>query len=398
MMSAPLIAISLSLAASTADRAPVELIGRASIAGDALDRSGLESIIGDRVPHNRLGSFGSGIDYTGKDDLYIACDDRGPGDGASAFRPRVQVLRITIDQGAIGSDSAVRAELVGTTMLTDERGEVVWGYTGGYSSADPMKSVRLDPEGIRVNADGSFWICEEYGPWIERYDATGRRLERIAPPEKFMVDRADGDAPTELKSNRKGRQPNRGFEGIAMNADGSMLWTILQSPLIQDDGAKSKREGLNIRVMEMDLKSRATREMVYPLESARHGVSEILWVKDQRFLVLERDGKTGAKTNYRSIVLADASVATDVGAVESLPVRGLPAGVVEMNRRVLIDLLDPRFGLAGDSMPEKVEGLTWGPDLKDGRRTLIVTSDNDMKADQPTWVWVFAIDRGALGG
>jgi hypothetical protein len=47
-------------------------------------------------------------------------------------------------------------------------------------------------------------------------------------------------------------------------------------------------------------------------------------------------------------------------------------------------------------MPEKLEGLCFGPRLPDGRRTLIVTSDNDLKAEQASWFWVFAVDESLL--
>jgi len=378
----------------SAQEVGVRLIGKASIAGDLLDRSGLENVIGDKVPHNRLGSFGSGIDWTGKDDVYLACNDRGPGDGASAFRPRVQRLTITIDEAAGTDGEVVKVELLGTTLLSDERGEAVWGYTGGYDTSDQVAGVRVDPEGVRVDgAGGAFWISEEYGPWIERYGADGKRTQRVVPPSKFMVEAPDGDAISELARNTKGRQANRGFEGLARSADGSKLWAILQSPLIQDGASneKGKRTGVNVRVLEVDVKTSGTRELVYVLEDASHGVSEILGAEDGRLLVLERDGKPGAKARARAVYVCDITEATDVSEIDRLPAHGLPVGAKAMSKKLLIDLMNPAYGLTGEKMPEKVEGLCWGPKLKDGKRALIVTSDNDLKAEQPTWVWVFGI-------
>jgi hypothetical protein len=59
-------------------------------------------------------------------------------------------------------------------------------------------------------------------------------------------------------------------------------------------------------------------------------------------------------------------------------------------------LLDRRFGLVGDSCPEKVEGLTFGPSLPDGRRLLIVCVDNDFQPDQSSWFYAFAVDPKSL--
>ena len=47
-------------------------------------------------------------------------------------------------------------------------------------------------------------------------------------------------------------------------------------------------------------------------------------------------------------------------------------------------------------MPEKLEGLAWGPDLPDGRHLLYVFSDNDLNPDIPTYIFAFAIDPSVV--
>ena len=46
---------------------------------------------------------------------------------------------------------------------------------------------------------------------------------------------------------------------------------------------------------------------------------------------------------------------------------------------------------------EKVEGLAWGPRLKDGRQLLYVVTDNDLFPGLPTQIYAFAIDAAAAG-
>jgi hypothetical protein len=41
-------------------------------------------------------------------------------------------------------------------------------------------------------------------------------------------------------------------------------------------------------------------------------------------------------------------------------------------------------------MPEKIEGLTFGEVLPDGRRTLLVGTDNDFESASNSLIWVFA--------
>ncbi len=373
----------------------IELIGAALVPADAKDLSGLGNLIGDRIPHDRLGSFGSAIDFTGKDDVYVAADDRGPGDGATAFRPRTQTLRIQIRPG---DPRPVRFELLSTTLLTCERGEALWGYTGGYDPRDQRTGPRFDAEGLRISARSTWYISDEYGPWIDEFDSTGKRVRRFAVPEAFCV-RVPGTPEEELPpGNAAGRLPNRGFEGLALTPDGRTLVAMLQSPLMQDDALSDKNEriGMNIRMLALDVETGASKQWVYQLTSARHGVNEILAVSQNAFIVLERDGREGETARRRGLYLIDLTGATDVSGVSALPGGALPETITPVRKRELLDFMDPRFGLAGSGMPEKIEGLTFGPDLPDGRRTLIVTSDNDFRADQPTRIWVFAVPQEAL--
>ncbi len=84
--------------------------------------------------------------------------------------------------------------------------------------------------------------------------------------------------------------------------------------------------------------------------------------------------------------------ASDVSGIASLPATGLPDGVRPVTKHLVLDMLDPRYGLTGRTMPEKVEGLALGPVLPDGRRVLIIASDNDYILEEPSWVWAFSID------
>jgi hypothetical protein len=79
----------------------------------------------------------------------------------------------------------------------------------------------------------------------------------------------------------------------------------------------------------------------------------------------------------------------------SLPPRGLPQGVKPAVKEPLIDLLDPRYGLAGERFPARWRaGVRSRPSGR--RKLLLVTTDNDFSAETPTWVWAFAVDPADL--
>src|SRR5262245_31801126 len=97
----PTLMAGLLASAAIAANAPagVPLIGKASPPGTARDTSGLATPDGSSTPSDLLGSFGSGIAYTGQGNRFIAADDRGPGNGSVEWRCRVQTFDIAVDPG-----------------------------------------------------------------------------------------------------------------------------------------------------------------------------------------------------------------------------------------------------------------------------------------------------------
>jgi hypothetical protein len=170
--------------------------------------------------------------------------------------------------------------------------------------------------------------------------------------------------------------------------------------------AANERIGVHVRLVDFELASGKTGEYVYVLDDAKHGLNEIIPMdpaaagggegagggKGGGLIVLEKDGKEGKKARCRKLYHVTIDGATDVSAIASLPTDLKAGGVQPVRKTLLLDMLDPKFGLAGPDMPEKVEGVALGPRLADGRRTLIITSDNDFRDGQDTRVWVFACE------
>lgn len=373
--------------------ADVELLGTLTIPGDAKDLSGLTDLLDGDVPHDQLGGF-SGIAYSGKGNTYILLPDRGAADGAVPYQCRIQTAKIQVRPR---KEPVLQFELKGTTLLTDEQGRSFTGLAQAIDADQPEKSLRLDPEGIRIGQNGTIYICDEYGPHLFAFSKRGKLQRRFEVPEHLQVKVNAASKEEEHAANTRGRQTNRGFEGLAISADGTKLYPILQGPLLQDQpfDKDEERLGKNVRFLEFDLNSNKTREFVYVLDDPKNGISEVLRFDDTRFLVLERDSKEGTKAKYKRLYLADMKEASDITGVDSLPAEGLPSGLNAMSKELFLDLLDPRFNLPSDLIPAKVEGLAFGPDLPDGRRLLIVCTDNDFKADEASVLYAFAI--GAKG-
>jgi hypothetical protein len=395
-------ALSLALLGQVgAATAAVTFLGEGAIPGNSLDQSGLSGLLEDGVtPHNQAGGLGSGFAHSAGN-LYYATPDRGPADGATSYIDRIYTLRIDLQREA-GNRYRVRPEIVATRLMRNGPQHYFTGSATAFDANGSPASLRLDPEGVRVSACGhSVYVSDEYGPYLYEFNlASGKRLRSLALPNKYLIDYPSATPSVELAHNLAGRQSNRGMEGLAISPDGRKLYGILQSPLLQDGALDTagKRVGLNARIVEIDSVSGAAREFVYPLDDKGNGISEILAVNEREFLVLERDGKAGAEARVKKLYKIDLGTATDVRDWKQLPASGLPAGVNPVAKQLFIDLLDPAFGLAGASFPEKIEGLAFGPDLEDGRHLLWVVNDNDFIAAQPTRFFAFAIDPYDLPG
>ncbi len=277
----------------------IELIGVGSIPGTATDSSGLTDPDRFGLPQNLLGAFGSAIAYTGVGNTYIATPDRGPNDGNSAYLDRYYKFNITVDPVA----KTVTPTLLSTVLLTKLTNTLpltLLNFTGNSSAFSP-DNLRLDPEGVRMGYNRNIYISDEYGPYVYEFGQNGQILRSLNIPNKFQITAPNANGNTEISTNTVGRVANRGMEGLAITPDGTKLYGIMQSPLIQDTG----RNGINNRLLMIDIATGNKKEFVYQLTKNSYGVSEILAINDHQFLVDERDGSGGTSAKFKKLFLID---------------------------------------------------------------------------------------------
>lgn len=240
----------------------------------------------------------------------------------------------------------------------------------------------IDAEGIVRLTDGSFWIAEENGPSLIHAGAEGRIVTRYVPhgtESDYAGARYDvvGTLPAILSR----RQPNRGFEAIAVSPDERFLYVMMQSPLANPDVA-AFRTSRHVRLLRIERTSmQPAGEFVYVLDDPQSfrrdpstnpfdpRVSEIMATGLDRLVVLER---TELTTKLYHI---DLSLATDIGgsawdnaatepSLETVDLR--EAGIVPVGKTLVFD------GADFPALAGKTEGMAL---LGDGELALI--SDDD---------------------
>jgi hypothetical protein len=360
--------------------------------------------------------------------------------GTTAYQPRINRLTVRIRPGRVaaanGADERQRtlgATLADTILLTDASGTPLTSLdpTGVRAAADgfpPLPQaadgrISLDAEALVRLADGTFFIADEYGPYIYRFSAEGRMLSAIRPPDAFVPRRDGRDSfssnnppaggarpvPTQPQT---GRWNNQGFEGLALTPDGRHLVAIPQAATRQDSGDVWEARA-NARMLVYDIADPAkpvlVREHVVPLptytgaDGKAHvaAQSELLALDATRYLLLCRDGDSGfaqksATSRFRRVMLVDVTEATNIagsaydGLTPVAPNGVLAAGIVPARLSALVDINDAamlaRFGLRNgepndrDNLSEKWESMGLVP-LSDAANPrdvlLIVANDND---------------------
>lgn len=399
--------------------AAMDLVGIGTLGGTS-DLSGLTGSLESGVAANVLGGMGSGLAWAGAS-TYLALPDRGPNattyaagapiDNTTSYIARFNTVNLNVTTAPAGSlPYTVTPTLQSTTLLWSST-PLNYGSTAGLANGAPAlnsagkyyftgrsdgfaagsslnpNNARLDPEGIRVSKDGkSVFVSDEYGPYVYQFDrTTGERTRTFTLPTNLAVTNLSALGGTEISGNTIGRVANKGMEGLAISPDGTTLYGLMQSSLLQDGGDTSA--GKTNRIVKIDIASGATQEFAVSNQITVSGntkgynASELVAINDHTLAFLPRDGKglgDGSNALVKQIWSIDLTGAQDVSALSgdaALQSKLMP-------KAQMLDLASALLaaGYTAAQIPAKLEGLAFGQDIVDGAttyHTMVVANDND---------------------
>jgi hypothetical protein len=337
----------------------------------------------------RLGGL-SGLAYDRQQNrLYAISDDR------SNFAPaRFYTLKMNLSSAdqAIGIGNV---EVEKVTVLKSENGE-------------PFAAGKVDLEGIALSPRQSLFIAsegdadKEIAPFIDEFDlATGNWRSRLPIPSRYL--------PRTEAEKALGVQSNQGFESLTLNAgsygntqlEPFRLFTATEAALRQDlppssvqaDQGQAAPQPSYLRFLHYligENQPLLLAEHVYQIDPLPEGAENLglsdLLVLDQggHFLSLERAfGITGFSGKVFQLAMGGA---TDIASIPSL--EGNINGLTPIYKRLMLDLSE--LGIPLDNF----EGMTLGPQLPDGNRSLILVSDDNFNPLQTTEFLLFRLRQG----
>jgi hypothetical protein len=345
----------------------------------------------------RNGGYGSAAAAVpGRPGFLYLLVDRGPNvDTVNGDEKAFLLPEFAPHIGLFELDGAV-LKRVAVVEMKDSAGQRFSGLPNAGGDADAIEQAvapdgkplprdpnGVDTEGMAALPDGSFWIGDEYGPYLLHLDASGRESERLSPFEKNPQGRA-------LPRVLARRRLNYGIEGLAATPDGMLLIAAMQSAL--DNPSRDVRAATrSTRLITLNPQDGATRQFVYLRERPEHSVTDIAALSATVFLVIERDdgfaSDPARPARHKRIYRVDVARATDVSdaddgeggrlfggrTVEQLSDSQLAAaGITPAAKTLVVDLLALESGYPHD----KPEGLV----VMDGR-FLAVANDDDFGID-----------------
>lgn len=349
-----------------------------------------------------------------------SCAWRGPVRVAPAPVPSAfdVVGAVLLPETRIGDMSAVIAELSGAWYDPDRRELLTVIDRRDQSTIiamdlrvepavtlTPVRAARveravpqrtMDLEGIAPAGNGHVFISSEGetgnpdapSPGVFEYTREGRFVRSLPIPAAYL-----------------GLRSNLGFEGLTVAPDGSRVFAAAEGSLRQDGAPATFALGGLTRILSLDPTGLTRpREYAYRTEPipalpggadvrGDNGVPEVLAIGPADLLVLERayveEKSTGGRSaNAIRIFHVHLDTASDVSGRWSLT-EG--AAVEPLKKTLVLDLatLAPRLPPRLANL-ENFEAMSFGPPLADGRRTLLLLSDNNCSDTQVTALVVLA--------
>lgn len=323
----------------------------------------------------------SGIDYDVlNNNYYFICDDR------STINPaRYYKANISINQKGIDS-----MYITGVSYLLQPNGSV-------YPNNKQDRYNTPDPESIRFNPITRQLTWSNEGERILKETDTvlSDPAIRIIGPEGKFIDSFLIPGNLRMQPIEKGPRQNSVFEGMSYADNYKTLFVNVEEPCYEDGPrAAIVENNAYIRILKFDVATKInTAQYAYKLDRVAHmpepasafsinGVPEILYIGDDKLIVIERSFSTGRLACTIKVFITDLKFATDIKNKPSLIEN---KEFNSASKTLLLNMDD--LGIYIDN----IEGLSFGPLLPNGHKSLLFVADNNFNPLQKTQLLLFEV-------
>lgn len=236
----------------------------------------------------------SGIIEKG-DGQFYALPDNGFGSkkNSSDFLLRIYTVKPNWETADTAKDPKDTGgiEVLDYVSLKDPNNKISWDIVNNDTEDRLLTGADFDPESFVQAADGTFWVGEEFGPYILHVDKDGTLLD--AP--YAYPDVKSPSNPTLGAEEKPNLRNSKGFE--AMATDGRYLYPIFEGYL---DEATDKRVRV-ISQFDTETGKYTGKTWDYLAEDDDALIGDAFLTKDGRLLMLERDDFLGSEAQLKKV-------------------------------------------------------------------------------------------------
>jgi hypothetical protein len=322
----------------------------------------------------------SGIDHDMKRDLYYMNSD----DPSSKGPTRYYTAKILVSEKGIDS-----VEFINVTPLLNPQGQPFADITKDRIHSADVEAIRYDPtrdeliwssEGQRVIRDS---IRDLEDPAIVIMDRDGHYKDSFELPANMHIQAVE-----------KGPRHNSVFEGVAFDEDYRHLFVSVEEPIYEDGPRAGTGDSTAwIRILKFDRETKKqVAQYAYQIDAVPfpanppgafkiNGVSDIMYIGNDKFIVIERGYSTGRIPSDIRVYIADAKDAEDISSIslQSQPVKK------PITKKLLLDMNSLHRFI------DNIEGVTFGPILSNGHRSLIFVADDNFAKYQKSQFLLFEV-------
>jgi len=324
----------------------------------------------------------SGIDYDAKNNLYyMISDDRSDRDPARFYAAHIFFT-------AAGIDSV---RFAGVKSMLQPNGKPYPGNKQDrYNTPDP-EALRYNPTNGKLvwSSEGERIVRAKdtvlVNPSINCISTNGKYINSYPIPPNLV-----------MHATENGPRQNGVLEGMSFADDYKTLFVSVEEPLYED-GPRADLTDNNayIRILKFDVASRNNSAqyayklspIAYPANPATgfklNGVPDILSIGNNKLLVIERSFSTGRLACTIKIFIADLDGATDIS---QLVLKGAD-NFTPASKKLLFNMDD--MGIYIDN----IEGMTFGPLLPNGHKTLLFIADNNFAIAEKAQLFLFEVEE-----
>lgn len=239
-----------------------------------------------------------------KDGSYMVMADNGFGtqDNSADFLLRIYKLSPDFKTKSQGSATVTVQSFI---QLRDPNKRVPFDIVNGNSAERLLTGADFDPESMQRAPDGTYWIGDEFGPYLLHFSAEGVLLDApillphpLNPAQELRSPQNQWNK-AQINYVEPLVQQSGGFEGMAISPDGQYLYPLIEKPI------KSLHDSeRHLLISQFDLKKKAYTGQYYwfALDSKATNIGDFQLFNDKQGVIIERDATQNNLGGYKKLI------------------------------------------------------------------------------------------------